>query len=276
MRLLLLSALVLGACKNTQAISVERARGHAVELAKVVDADVAEVRSGLRAGEAHLHELYAAATPARDNVQEVRSALELARHKTQDLRVAKVTFLALLEPNGTILRNDQDQDLMAGKNAFEPFPELRQAASGRYVETRGSMAEAAGVKGIHDAQWVAAQPVTVAGEVKGIFVGGWSWSSYAYRLEFFLRSKIRSETTDPNAKLPLAYVYVVVGDKAYGAPVSPQINAEAIQRLSPLSKLQQGIFATPIEITDREFGLAVTASPALGPNVGVAVLRSET
>ena len=91
-----------------------------------------------------------------------------------------------------------------------PFPELERALSGSYLETRGEIAEAAGVRGRKDAQWLAAHPVSAAGQLKGLYVTGWSFSAYAYRLENQLRSQIRS-SLEAQDKQPLVYVFVVVG-----------------------------------------------------------------
>ncbi len=166
---------------------------------------------------------------------------------------------------------------MAGKNAFKSFPELKQALSGKYVETRGSMPEAAGVNG-PDGQWVAAAPIVVEGKTRGLYISGWSWASYAYRLENAIRSKVKSEVLNNSSKKePLIYVYVVVGDQAFGAPVSPEVNAKAILDEKPLEHAQgDAVFAKNVEITGRDFGLAVQRVPALGKDVAVAVLRSET
>jgi len=182
----------------------------------------------------------------------------------------------VLDAQGTVVRNDQEQDLMVGKNAFQSFPELKKALEGKYVESQGSMPEAAAVKGT-DGQWVAAAPVTVDGKVKGLYLTGWSWSAYAYRLETALRSEVKSSLSGSNDKVPLLYVYMVVDQQAFGAPVSPEVNAQAIAGQDPLSKVQgDAAFVTTLEITGRDFGLAVKKVPALGGNVGVAVLRSET
>jgi hypothetical protein len=272
------TALVLGAClflscNRSVKVSVEKASAMTAELVKTIDTDVDEIRKGLPEGAKQLAPLYQRAVPPQDDLKEVRDALERARNKVQDLRVAKSTFFALADSNGTVLRNDQEQDLMTGKGLFGAFPELRKAVSGSYAEARGSLPEAAGVGGRPDGQWVAAQPIVVDGQTKGLYVTGWSWSAYAYRLENAARSSARAE----GGKQALVYVYVLVDDKAYGAPISPDVNAQAIAEQKPLSKLQgDAAFTAEIEITDRAFGLAVRATPALGPNTGVAVLRSET
>jgi hypothetical protein len=260
------------ACENKGKISREHARTHAEELGKIVREDVEEVRRGLPEGAKLLGPLYTAERAPKDDLPAVRSALERARGKVQDLRVAKSTFFALVDVSGQVLRNDQEQDLMAGKNVFSSFPDLKQALAGKYVESRGSMPEAARVKG-PDGQWVAAQPVVAGGATKGLYVTGWSWSAYAYRLENSIRSSVRSE----GERAPLVYVYVVVDNDVYGAPISPEVNAKAIAEEKPMSKIQgEALHETTLEITGRDFGLAVKGTPALGQGVGVAVLRSET
>jgi hypothetical protein len=119
-------------------------------------------------------------------------------------------------------------------------------------------------------------PVTVNGQVVGVYASGWSWSAYAYRLENALRSEVRSQLKSERDKLPLVYVYLVVDDAVYGAQVSPMVNAEAIRKLSPLAKTTElNVFTAALEIEGRDFGLAVRRVPSLGPNVAIAVLRSE-
>lgn len=271
-----LLALVLAAgCQDKTEVSVTKAKEHADFLTAKARQDVAEVRQGLPEGAKHLRAVFEGEGPPQDNPQEVRRLLERAREKVQDLRVAKSTFFAVTDKDGLILRNDRDQDLMVGKNLYASFPEARQAL-GKYTETHGSMPEAAGVKGRADAQWVAAQPIQVGGETKGLYVTGWSWSAYAYRLETALRSEVTSQASESEAKVPLLYVYVVVGDAAYGAPISPDVNAKAIVDAKPWSALDGGVFARAIEIEGREFGLAVRPVQELGPKVAIAVLRSET
>jgi hypothetical protein len=267
------AALLALACSKGAKVSVEKATAQAAQAVKTVETDVEEVRRGMPEGAKQLAPLYGKATAPADDLKAVRDGLERARDKVQDLRVAKSTFFALADPGGTVLRNDREQDLMAGKSLLTPFPELKKAAAGSYVETRGSMPEASEVKGRPDGQWVAAQPVAVDGTVKGLYVTGWAWSAYAYRLE----NSVRGAARDEGAKEPLLYVYVVVENDVYGAPISPEVNAQKIAEQKPLDKIHgDAPFTAELEITGRDFGLAVRAAPALGPKVGIAVLRSET
>jgi hypothetical protein len=270
-------ALLLLGCDGDKKKSLEQAKLHTQALLDVVKTDVEEVRNGLPKGAPLLAPLYEGDKSPKDDLKAVREALETARAKTQDLRVAKSTFFALVDEHGVVLRNDQEQDVMVGKNVFTSYPGLKDALGDKYVEARGSMPEAAGVKG-PDGQWVAAAPVKSGDKVRGLYVTGWSWSSYAYRLETSLRGTVKSGLKGENEKMPLVYVYMVVEDAAYGAPVSPEVNAKAIVDHKPLAKIpgDDGSTEANLEIEGRDFGLSVRKTPVLGKGVAVAVLRSET
>jgi hypothetical protein len=167
---------------------------------------------------------------------------------------------------------------MAGHGLFTAFPALADSKT-RYLETAGSMPEASGVRAPRsDGQWVAAAPVQVDGATKALYVTGWSWSAYAYRLEFALRSQIRSELMGKTGeKEPLVYVFMVVDKVAYGAPVSPEVSMKAIADLDLLSQMKgDEMISRTLEVTGRAFGLAAKREPSFGEHVAIAVLRSET
>jgi hypothetical protein len=244
-------------------------------LAKAAQADVEEVRQGLPVGAKQLESFFAE-SKAGEDAAAAKNALQLARSRVQDLRTAKSTFFLLARTDGSILRSDLEHDALAGKNLFAAFPELRASLS-KYSETRGSMAEAAGVRGRSDGQWAVAMPVMKGSEVAGLYATGWSWSAYAYRLENQLRSSVKSDAAASQAKEPLVYVYVVVDKDAYGAPISPDINAKAIKDSGLLGRASgEAVADTVLEIEGREFGIALRRVPALGADVAIAVVRSET
>lgn len=263
-------------CENTAKKSAQEARGHVSFLAEAAARDVNEVRRGLPGGAKHLEELFRSAAPGVPDPQTAAKSMARARDADAELRVAKSTFFAVMTPDGTVLRAEPPPDDLTGKNLFAAFAGLKAAPNTGYAEARGSMPEVAGVRGKDDAQWVAAAAVKVDGETRGLYAAGWSWSAYAYRLETALRSKVLTEAKEGD-KVPLLYVYVVVGDAVYGAPVAPVVNAEAIARLKPLAQASgKEPFTAELEIEGRAFGLAVLPISELGDDVGVAVLRSET
>jgi hypothetical protein len=272
--LLLVTSLALFAsCESTAKKSAFEARGQVTELAKLAREDVREIRDGLPRGAAELEKLIGS-EPL--DPQTAREALEKARGRVQDLRTAKSTFFALVAPDGTVIRNDQEQDRMAQKPLFLAFPALRGALEGRYVEAQGSMPEAAEVRGRPDAQWVAAVAVRPAGATRALYVTGWSWSAYAYRLQTSLRNSTLAARKE-REKVPLLYAYVVVGGATYGTRDSPDVNIQAVTGAKLLEKARGTEPATEeLEITGRAFGLASIRVPELGDAVALAVLRSET
>ena len=274
---LALFALTLGCQNSVKKTSLPQAAKHVASLVDIAQKDVSEVREGMPLGSRIVESLYKNSASPRDDLEKVRSTLARARDRVQDLRVAKSTFFALVEPDGTILRSDREPDMMAGKNLWAAVPQAAQVIQGKPLSLSGSLAEAAGVKGRTDAQWFWLVPVAVDGKVQAAYITGWSWSAYAYRLETALRNELKTLARDQQTKEPLAYVYVDVAGTVYGAPLAPEVNAQAIAKEAPLTKLAgEQIWSTVIEITGREFALAVRRVPALGDDVAIAVLRSET
>lgn len=273
---LALGLLTLASCTKTSEVSKQKARGHVEMLAKAASADVEEVRKGLPLGAKQLEKFFAQAKPG-ENAAEAKESLELARNRVQDLRIAKSTFFLVADTAGVILRSDLEHDSLATKNLFGSFAGLKEATTGKYVETRGSMAEVAGVRGRGDGQWAAATPVMKGDAVAGVYATGWSWSAYAYRLENQLRSTIKAEAADAKVKEPLVYVYVVVDKDVYGAPISPDVNAKAVKDSGLLGRASgESVVDAAQEIEGRDFGLALKRVPALGQDVAIAVVRSET
>jgi hypothetical protein len=269
---------LLSCCQGTDQASVGRAVNHAKDLVEMARKDAGEVRTGLPLGARELGKRWAAGgVDLTIDSEATREALNYVRNKVQDLRVAKSTFFALAAPDGRIVRNDREQDLMAGAPLFAAFPGLARSAQGQCAEALGVMSEAHGVRGKPDAEWVSACGVDVGGQIRGLYVTGWAWSSYAFRLEFSLRSRVTIELAGKRDNLPLLYAFVLVGDQVYGSPESPEINAKAIAERQPLANLSaEGTFSTLIEITGRQFALGVQSAPDVAPQVAIAVLRSET
>ncbi len=263
-------------CTKTSEVSKQKARAEVELLAKAAAADVEEVRRGLPLGAKQL-ETFFADDKSQGDAAAAKQALNTARGRVQDLRTAKSTFFLLADKNGLILRSDLEHDALATKNLFGAFADLKSATSGKYIEARGSMAEAAGVRGRSDGQWAAATPVMKGTDVAGVYATGWSWSAYAYRLENQLRSIVKGEAAETSTREPLVYVYVVVDKEAYGAPISPDVNAKAVRDSGLMGRATgDGVVDTAQEIEGRDFGIALRRVPALGTDVAIAVVRSET
>lgn len=273
-RAALCAPIALSACTADPKQSAEKAMEHVTFVAPAVAKDVTEIRGALKLGEPQLQVLWKDGKDASLDPEAALDALNAARNKVQELRNVKSTVFALTTLDGKVIRTDQTQDEMAGKSLFESFPALKAATQGKYTEALGSMHEARGVEGKPDGQWLAAQPITLDGKVVGVYVSGWAWSLYAHRIETALQSHLVD--LDKRDR-PLCYVFVVVGKQAFGTRISPQINAEAVAALDPMAHLDaDGNYKTTLEITGRQFGVAFKKVSELGPDVAIAVLRSET
>jgi hypothetical protein len=272
-------ALVVSAlgCEDTRAVSEQTSAGLVAKLAPLVKEDVEQVRRGLPEGATKLGAMIEA-DPAGD-LAGLQRAISGARGAVRDLAVAKSTFFSFTDTSGTVLRSEADPDMLAGKSVFAAFPELRKAAdpASGSVEAFGEMQEARGVRNGPDYQWVVAHPVKdPGGQLKGVFVTGWSFRSFAYRLEDAAKRELIESSKKEGKKLvPLVYVFALKNKKAYGAPLTPDVSADAVAALDLITKAASGPYKGTVEITGRMFGVAAQRTPELGDDAGVAVITSE-
>ena len=274
-------SLASSACTDAAKMSEQKATAHAERLAKLADDDVEEVRRGLPLGAKGLGAVLGAKKDPLDDPSLARRALDKVRDENRDLAVAKSTFFAVTDDKGNVLRSDQEPDHWVGKSLVGSYAAMSKVLAGEALEMRGSMPEAAGARLGGDEQWVAAAPVRDAqGAVRGIYATGWSMRRFAYHLEEVLKHDLTADAVrsgEKHFKLPLVYVFVVAGSKVYGAPVTPLVNSETLEKLDLAAKMTDGaVFHQTLEITGRGFGLAAKRAPKMGADIGVAVLRSET
>lgn len=271
-------ALVLGAgCRDRGKVSEDKAAAGATRLVPVVRESAGQVRRGLPRGAKKLATLLEADPGA--NLEMLQRAVATARAGDKDLEFAKSTFFSFADTAGIVLRSESDPDVLVTKSILVPFPALKTAldAKSGVVEAFGEMSELAGVRGKPDRQWVAAHPVLGEGNaVRGIYVTGWSLRRFSAYLEDTLKRELVEAAQKAGEKsVPVAYVFVVFGPKVYGAPQTPDIDAEALDKLDLLAKTQSGPYRGQIQITDRTFGVAAERTPELSPETAVAVLLSE-
>ncbi len=269
-----LTATLASSCKDPSKESEARAREHAAELARLVEKDVGEVERGLPEGARKLSSLWDKDEPHK-NLPAVRSALQKARREVPDLLVAKSTFFALANESGVAIRNDLEEDAMAGQNLFAVFPELGRAKDG-YAATTGSFPGTTTRAG-PDKDWIAAVPVKKEGKLVGVFVTGWAYRRFSLHLQESLKHDLQEKLLEgkDSGKLPVLYVGIFDKSGVYGAPQTPTSNEKALFDLNLVEKTAQGSGSGTLILTDRRFGWAATRTPKLGAESGVFVLRSE-
>jgi hypothetical protein len=207
----------------------------------------------------------------------VRQGLRKIRAEVPDLTRASSTFFALTDAHGVAIRNDLEQDVMAGQDVWKLFPDLEKAKTSGVVTAVGLFGGAR-APGEPDRDWVAAAPVKDdKGEFAGLLLTGWTLRRFAYHLQESLRHDLieeQAKTKDPG-KLPIVYVSVFDKSGLYAAPLTPPVNEKALVDLDLVGKTANGPVHGVINITERDFGYAAARVPELEPEGGVVTLWSE-
>jgi hypothetical protein len=263
-------------CKDQAKESAARAANDVAELAALVDKDVAEIERGLPDGAKRLAPLVANGSDPKQDVAGVRRSLLRMRRDVMDLNVAKSTFFALTDEDGVAIRNDLEEDVMAGQNLLALFPALAKSKIG-YVTTTGTFPNASTKNG-PDRDWVAALPLKREdGSVGALLVTGWTYRYFARHLQESLKDRLadRAKASGDEGKIPVFYVAVFDKSGVYSAPLTPQIDEKALQAQDLVAKTEGGACQATLNITDRAFGYAAQRTPKLAPDTGIVVLRSE-
>jgi hypothetical protein len=277
MALVLASLLTASGCKDQAKESARLASGDVDTLAALVDKDIGEIERGLPVGATKLQPLYAdGADPSKD-VPAVRQALLRMQRNVPDLNVAKSTFFALTDQNGVGIRNNLEQDAMAGQDLKKLFPGISKAIAGEYTETTGSFGGPPTPKG-PDKDWIAASPVkNDQGKVAGLLVTGWSYRRFASHLQQVLKEHFQTtlRKSGDTGKMPVFYVAVFDPSGVYSERTTPKIDEQALVDQKLVDKTKSGAAQGTVTITERAFGWAAKRTPKLGPDTGIVVLRSE-
>jgi hypothetical protein len=264
-------------CKDAAKVGEEMATHSATLMAARATEDVAEVKRGLPLGATQLAALYASGSDPAKDLPAVRKGLRRVRAEVPDLTRAVSTFFALADAQGIAVRNDLEQDVMAGQDVLKLFPDLAKAKDGGVVTATGLFGGAR-APGEADRDWVAAAPIK---DAQGTFVGylltGWTLRRFAFHLQEALKHDLieeQAKTKDPG-KLPIVYVSVFDKSGLYAAPLTPAVNEKALTDLDLVSKTAGGAAHGTLTITDRDFGYAASRVPELEPDAGIVVLWSE-
>jgi hypothetical protein len=274
---LLASLAVAGAslgCKDQAKESASRAADDVTVTAALVDKDIGEVERGLPAGAKVLSTLVADGADPRKDVAGVRKALVRVRREVVDLMVAKSTFFAIADPSGIAIRNDLEEDVMAGQNLFAIFPTLSRAPDG-FATGTGAFPGPPPKNG-PDEDWVAAMPIKRAdGSTGALLVTGWSYRYFARHLQEAYKTRLLDQAKGNEGKLPVYYIAVFDKKGVYPAPMTPLVDEQALAQQDLVAKTASGPIQATITITDRTFGFAAMRTPKLAADTGVVVLRSD-
>jgi hypothetical protein len=266
----------LTGCKDQAKESASLATGDVQAMVALVDKDLGEVERGLPEGARRLAPLLADGADPHQDLAGVRKALMRIRRDVIDLMVAKSTFFALADANGVAIRNDLEEDVMAGKDLLPIFPALAKARDG-YATGTGAFPGPSSPNG-PDEDWIAASPVKRGdGTTGALLVTGWSYRYFARHLQEALKTRLIDAAKAGGATGKVPIFYVALFDKAgvYSAPTTPAVDEQALAGQDLVGRTAGGPVQGTLTITDRAFGFAAARTPRMAPDTGVAVLRSE-
>ena len=272
--LIVLVASMSAGCDNKAEQSKNRVGPAITHLAGIIERDVKQVRTGFPAG-AELLAKNLEDDPGADP-EGLKRVITRARAGVHELEVAKSTFFVFVGPDGTMLRSESSPDIAAGNSLTEAIPDSK-----KFLDPKAGLTEvfgySFGLRGVQkgeDLQWVVGMPVVRDDKLLGAFVSGWSFRGYTKYLEDDVRREL-TKSGKPGKAIPLVYVFLLKGNKAYGAPVTPDVNAELVGKLDLAAKTQGDGYLTTTEIEGRVFAVASRRIPALGPDILLAMMLSE-
>lgn len=273
-----MTGLATTGCKDKAKQSADASQQDVVKLVQLATEDVAEVERGLPEGAKKMAERLGKEPDPSKDPQVVRTALLKIRQQVPDLGKAKSTFFAFTDARGVAIRNDLEQDTMAGKDVVAAYPDLKKVVDGApYLATNGKFPNAPDPAGPNK-EWVAAVPVKKEdGSLSGLLVTGWTYRRFAYHLQESLKRELQDELmrSEEKGKLPVLYVGLFDEAAVYGARGTPPVNEQALHEQHLVEATANGPASGTLTITDRPFGWAASRVPKLGANVGIVVLRSE-
>jgi hypothetical protein len=276
MRVFCLLLVALAACAESGAAHARKVlrEVHAVEVRKIVQADIANHLKGIREAGARIAPGFATPDPKAREAQ-MRTALRLLTKPPRgipQLIMSARTFTAAVEPSGVVLATDakEDRDRMTGVNLGAQFTVVREAVTGKagYAVDQFPPLEE-GSEG--SVSLLFAAPAQKGGAVVGAALAGIPLWRLSQRLTKQLQLDHVSE------KGAILWVYLARGDKLHHFGTPPDLDTmipNAQQRADGLKKSPGG-FTGEFYQFGRYYAYGVVPLPTLGGDVSAIVVRSD-
>ncbi|GAC1351365.1 MAG: hypothetical protein NVSMB1_03680 [Polyangiales bacterium] len=280
-------ALSLGGCKSKAQKQAELALADLATL----DATIAHrhIDSLARALPNAARDLGVGAKPGLDlhvSGATLGASFVTARDKTDELRSAKRSYYMITDAQAEVVFVDDDAWTVVGRKLALGFPIVKETIDGAALFGRGS-GRYGGASEDSRTFVEVAKINDASGKTLGALVAAWEAHDAATDLQRQLSTALAMKTAIPQKRVkqkdrlkialdtPELWVAIFDGSHLFLEEDAPQALLDAINALQLVNKTATGPWSDTFEVSNHAWGGAAKRVPALGAEVGVAVVRHD-
>jgi hypothetical protein len=207
------------------------------------------------------------------------------RDRKDDLRSAKRSYFALIDPGGEIVWVDDPSWLVVGRKAGIAFGGLADVLAGKAKYSTGF-----GRYGGADPEaltFFEAAAIVRGGTTVGALLSAWEVHEAAEDMQRQLQTELAMKTVKPKTRAkakdkyqlaldtPDLWVAIFSDKYVWLQDGAPQTLEEATKGIGLHANTAKGPWSGTFDVLNRGWGAAAKRIPALGADIGVAVLRHE-
>jgi hypothetical protein len=285
----LFAALAIGplGCKSKAQKQAEAAAADVARLEKVIaDRHLDSLARAVPQGASALGGKLNPASDFRAEAASLGTSFIEARNKSDDLRSAKRSYYVLIDAGGEVVWVDDNAWAVVGRKLAVGFPSIKDVLDGKAPFARGTGRY--GGAGEDALTFADAAPIKEpGGKVVGALVAAWEAHEAAEDLQRQLATELAMKVVEPKKRVkekdklklamdtPEMWVAIFRGPVIYLPDDGPQPLEDALKKLELAKKTAGGPWSGTFDVMNGSWGGAARRIDALGPEVGVAVLRHE-
>ena len=271
-------ALALAACDEERGQNEQRQilQDDAPRALAVIRQDLDDGLAGVRAAAERLAPGFAVEDPARRE-GDLRAGLRLVQRPTRQrvpaLMTLPSTFLAAVDPDGTVIARDANEDRMRGFDLAGAAPVVRRAldgSAGYALSSLPSLLE----NDPPSVTVIFAAPVRHEGRVVGAVAGGLP----LWRITQQLSRQLQLENAEETRQGEIVWALLLEGDtQHYHAGFPPDLRElipDPATRRAGLERSAGG-FTGEVQQYGRWYGFGVIPLPSVGEDVTLILFRSD-
>jgi hypothetical protein len=205
------------------------------------------------------------------------------RDKVDDLRSSKRSYFVLSDLGGEVVWIDDPAWKIVGRK-LAGFPAVKEALEGKKYATGSGQFGGASEEAL---TFVEASPITKDGKPVGALVAAWEANEAAEDVQRQLAIQLAQQNAPAKVRIkakdklqmamdmPELYVVLFKGKFVYSQEDTPQPLIQSLQAVDLLAKTANGTWQGTFDVQNRGWGGAAQRLPALGSDVGLAVVRFD-